>query len=158
MWIPKIYLETTLFNFYFDDDREAHPDTVRLFEDIKAGKFKAFTSGYVIDELAKAPPEKRDKMLALIDQYAVEVLTLSSEAEQLANTYIEQGLVPLKYHTDAVHIAVAVVNTLDMIVSMNFQHIVKRKTRLGVSLINSLNGYRSVEICTPMEVIDNEKA
>ena len=37
-----------------------------------------------------------------------------------------------------------------------FQHIVKRKTKIGTGNINALNGYRAVEICTPMEVIDNE--
>ena len=25
----RIYLETTLFNYYFDEDRDAHADTVR---------------------------------------------------------------------------------------------------------------------------------
>ena len=40
----KIYLETTLFNFYFDTDREAHADTVKLFKEIAAGKYEAFTS------------------------------------------------------------------------------------------------------------------
>jgi hypothetical protein len=48
-------------------------------------------------------------------------------------------------------------NDLDMIISMNFQHIVKRKTKIGTGSINAINGYRVVEICTPMEVNDNEK-
>ena len=47
-------METTLFNFYFNEDRDAHTDTVRLFEDIAEGKYLAFTSFYVIDELEKA--------------------------------------------------------------------------------------------------------
>ena len=33
MKVPKIYIETTLFNYYFDDDRDAHADTVTLFEE-----------------------------------------------------------------------------------------------------------------------------
>ena len=72
----KIYLETTLFNYYFDEDRENHPDAVRLFEDIVAGKYEAFTSLYVVDELEKAPSEKRDKMIALIEQYCITALAL----------------------------------------------------------------------------------
>ena len=154
----KIYLETTLFNYYFDVDRENHPDTVRLFEDIKAGKYVAFTSLYVVDELGKAPIEKRDNMIALIERFGITALALSDEAERLADNYVEQGIIPLKYRTDGVHIAVAAVNDLDMIISMNFQHIVKRKTKIGTGNINTLNGYRSVEICTPMEVNDNENA
>jgi len=152
----KVYLETTLFNYYFDKDRENHPDTLRLFEDIAARKYEAFTSDYVVNELEKTQGEKRDKMIALIEQYAVKVLVLNSEAEQLADVYVVQGVIPVKYRTDGIHIAVAAVNDLDMIISMNFQHIVKRKTKLATASINTLNGYRAVEICTPMEVNDHE--
>jgi len=59
----KIYLETTLFNYYFDEDRDAHADTITLFEECAAGKFEPFTSGYVINELDDAPSDKRGKCL-----------------------------------------------------------------------------------------------
>ena len=39
----KLYLETTVFNFYFDEDRPGHEDVLRLFEAIKAGEFEAYT-------------------------------------------------------------------------------------------------------------------
>ena len=149
----KIYLETTLFNYYFDDDRGImHESAIALFKDIAAGKYVAFTSLYVIDELEKAPSEKRDKMIALIERFGITALALNAEAERLADIYVEQGIIPLKHRTDGVHIAVAAVNDLDMIISMNYQHIIKRKTKIGTANINALNGYRSVEICTPMEV------
>ena len=158
MKVPKIYLETTVFNYFFDTQRDAHKDTVRLFRDIQAGKYDAYTSVYVVDELEKAPSEKRDKMMGLMAKYGISALALNDEAELLANVYVEQGIIPLKYRTDGVHIAVAAVNDLDMIISMNFQHIVKRKTKIGTGNINALNGYRTVEICTPMEVNDHEKS
>ena len=154
--IDRLYIETTLFNFYFDADRDAHADTIRLFKDIEEGKYEAFTSFYVINELEGAHVEKREKMIALIRQHNITVLSLNSEAEQLADVYIEQGIIPLKYRTDGVHIAVAALNDLDIIVSLNFQHIVKRKTKIGTGNINALNGYRAVEICTPMEVNEHE--
>jgi predicted nucleic acid-binding protein len=152
----KVYLETTLFNYYFDEDREAHPATVRLFEDIATGKYEAFTSDYAVSELEDTISDKREKMLALIGQYGISVLGLDQEAEQLADAYVEQGIIPVKYRTDGVHIAVAAVNDMDMIISMNFQHIVKRKTKLGTGSINALKGYRAVEIYNPMEVNDDE--
>ena len=152
----KIYVETTLFNFYFDTDREAHADTVRLFEDIAMGKYEAFTSDYVINELEETQGDKREKMLALVEQYGIIVLILSNEAERLADIYVEQGILPLKYRTDGVHIAVAAVNDLNLIISMNFEHIVKRKTKIETENINVLNGYHAVEIFNPMEVVENE--
>jgi len=153
----KIYLETTLFNHYVDEYRGlAHKSTVALFNDITAGKYEAFTSDYVTDELERAPAEKSKKMIALIKQYDITVLELNEEAERLADIYVEQGIMPLKYRTDGIHIAVASVNHLDMIISLNFQHIVKRKTKLTTASINAMNGYRAVEIINPMEVVDNE--
>jgi len=152
----KIYLETTMFNFYFDEQREAHQATVRVFEDVAAGKYEAYTSTYAIDELENAQEEKRNKMMGLIERYGVTVLALNQEAEQLADIYVDQGIIPVKYRTDGVHIAVAAVNDLDMIISMNFQHIVKRKTKLGTPGINALRGYRAVEIYNPMEVMGDD--
>lgn len=153
----KIYIETTLFNFYFDKDREAHLDTVALFKEIAAGKYEAFTSDYVTAELQETQGKKRENMLFLIEQYDIAVLIVDDKAEQLADIYVEQGIIPIRYRTDGVHIAVAAINDLDMIVSMNFQHIVKRKTKIGTGNINALNGYRTVEIYSPMEVIEDAK-
>ncbi|MCL2112169.1 MAG: hypothetical protein FWH32_08030 [Clostridiales bacterium] len=156
MRTPQIYLETTLFNYYFDTDRDAHADTVKLFDEIKAGKYEAFTSAYVLRELRDAPTEKRDKMLALIDEYGITTVELSAEAEGLADEYVKQAIIPEKYKTDGLHIAIATINGLDMIISLNFRHIVKKKTMVGTEYINTAHGYRKIDIFSPMEVVDND--
>ncbi|MDR0843486.1 MAG: hypothetical protein LBP68_08735 [Acidobacteriota bacterium] len=153
----RIYLETTIFNFYFEEDRGfAYESTVALFNEIAAGKYNAYTSTYVTDELEQAPLEKKEKMMRLINKYNIAVLAPSDEAVQLADIYVDGGIIPQKYRMDGLHIAIAAVNNLDMIVSMNFQHIVKRKTKITTGNINALNGYRAIEIATPMEVVENE--
>jgi hypothetical protein len=157
MRTPKIYLETTLFNFYFDEDRGfAHEATLVLFKEIAAGKYEAFTSTYVTDELENASDEKQAKMMGLITQYDITVLAPSDEAVRVAEIYISAGIIPPKYRTDGLHIAITTVNDLDMIISMNFQHIVRRKTKIIIGDINKLNGYHSIDIASPMEVVDNE--
>jgi hypothetical protein len=153
----KIYLETTLFNFYIDKSRgEAHESTVRLFKEISEGKYEAFTSTYVTNELEKAEKKKKDEMLNLIPSYKITVLSASEGAERIARIYVDQGVIPKRYETDGLHIATAAVNELDMIISMNFEHIVKRKTIIMTEAINKVNGYHAVEIYSPMEVIENE--
>ena len=126
--MKKIYLETTLFNYYLDEERDAHADTVTLFEECKFGKFKPYTSLYAIKELENAPIEKCDAMLSLIERYNVTVLAASDEADNLAKRYISEGALPLGSLEDANHIAIASVNNLDMIISLNFKHIVREKT------------------------------
>jgi DNA-binding transcriptional regulator YbjK len=153
----KIYLETTLFNYYFDEDRDlAHKSTIALFKEIAAGKYEAYTSTYATDELENAPITKRDKMLGLISEYNIAVLAPTDETARISDLYVTENIIPQKYRTDGLHIAIATVNDLDMIISMNFKHIVKRKTKIGTGSINTLNGYRAVEIYTPMEVVENE--
>jgi len=156
MKTQKIYLETTLFNFYVDEDRgDAHTDTVQLFKEIAAGKYEAYTSDYVIDELTFAPDDKREKMINLLTEYNIKVLEPDAEASRLANIYVSEGVIPLKHRTDGLHIAIATVYGLDLIISMNFQHIVKYKTEKMTGAVNTLHGYRAVEIVSPMEVIEN---
>ena len=157
MKMQKVYVETTLFNYYFDTDRDAHLDTVTFFEECAAGKFEPYTSDYVIEELEDAPKDKRDKMVALIEQYNITVLFASEKIVELAKKYVVEGALPQGSQTDARHIAAASVNALDKIVSLNFRHIVKTRTILMTNAINTLLGYPVITIESPMEAIDYEK-
>ena len=96
-------------------------------------------------------------MLGLIKRYNITVLAASDEAVNLAGRYVAEGALPQGSFTDANHIASATVNDLDMIISLNFRHIVKEKTIKRTAAINVLAGYRAMEINSPMEVIDDEK-
>ena len=159
MRIPTIYLETTIFNFPFADDAPQYrADTLKLFEEIKAGKFKPFTSEYVIFELDNTKDvEKREKMKSLSVDYKITIIPANDEVKRLAGVYVTTGVIPEKFSTDAFHIAAATVKDIDFIVSLNFRHIVKRKTIEEVELINFREGYKRIGIYSPAEVIDYEE-
>jgi hypothetical protein len=60
-------------------------DTKKLFDLIKAGKFKPYTSEYAIDELNLTTREdKRTEMKALIGEYHIELLPTNDEIKRLA--------------------------------------------------------------------------
>ncbi len=82
------------------------------------------------------------------------LLEVDIEAEELAERYIREGIIPIRYRSDALHIAVAVINGIEAIVSWNFEHIVKLKTRVMVNGVNRLLGYHEIEICSPEEVVE----
>jgi rRNA-processing protein FCF1 len=158
MRVPKIYLETTIFNFpYADDAPDKKKATLSLFDEIRAGKYTPYTSGYVIDELVKAGEPKRSEMMSLIAAYEVEVLPANDEAARLADKYIAEGVIPEEHKTDARHIAATTVYDLDIILSYNFRHIVKHKTIKMVEAVNTLLGYRRIDILTPEEVVEYER-
>ena len=158
MKIPTIYLETTIFNFPFADDAPQYKaDTLKLFKEIKLGKFKPYTSEYVIEELETATDTIRDNRLGLIKEYDVEIIPKNKDVERLADVYIREGIIKAKYGTDAIHIASATIKALDFIVSLNFKHIVKRKTKEETGKINVREGYGQIAIYTPMEVVEYEE-
>ena len=152
----KLYLETTMFNYYFDTERDGHADTVRLFEAIRAGKHEAYTSLYTIGELEDADEPKRSKMLALLDEYNITVLPITDESDQLADLYISENIIPARFRLDGAHIAVTSINGLDYVLSYNFKHINRAKTKLLTGRINSKKGYGTVLICTAKEVLEDE--
>jgi len=149
----RLYLETTMFNYYFDDRRDGHEDTVRLFESIREGTHEAYTSGYVIAELEDAPEPKRSKMLALIEEYDVITLDITDETNQLAELYVSENIIPASFTIDGAHIAVASIQGLDYVLSYNFQHINRAKTKLLTERINRKKNYGSVLICAAKEVL-----
>lgn len=154
---PKMYIETSVFNFVFADDApEKTDDTLALFREITLGKYDAFTSEYVVSELEDAQEPKRGNMLDLIGKYGIEYIPASEEAQHLAKLYVAEGIIPAKYLTDALHIAIATVNDMDLIVSYNFKHIVKRKTVTLAEVVNLQEGYKRIGIFSPTEVIEND--
>ena len=158
MRTPKVYLETSVFNHYFDPNSYAREATIALFEDIKAGRYEAFTSLYVTDELNAAQEPKKSNMLALITDYNVKVLDVSEEASDLAEIYVRDKMIPEKYRTDGLHIACATVNDMELIFSLNFKHINKVKTKIMTANINVWEGYKPISILSPMEVMDDDDA
>ena len=155
MKVPKIYLETTIFNFFFADDApEKKRDTIKLFQEIKEGKYMPYTSDAVLEELGKASPEKSGQMFSLVSQYSIISLPVTEEARRLADIYIKEGVIPEKYPTDALHIALSTVNVLDYIVSYNFRHIVKLKTIIMTESINLRENYKRIGIISPTEVVE----
>lgn len=148
----RVYFETTTFNYFFDE-RKGHEDVVKLFDAVKAGRFIGYTSRYVTDELDDAPEPKRNNMLALIEDYGIILLEYSTEADRLARKYIADGAVPKSQFYDSLHIAVASINEIDFIVSYNFHHINRNKTRAKTALINMADNYKPIIICTAEEVL-----
>jgi hypothetical protein len=69
---------------------------------------------------------------------------------------IANNIIPKMKRLDALHLAIASVNELDMIMSFNFKHINKLKTKTLIPAVNRMAGYRDIIIAQPEEVIDYE--
>jgi hypothetical protein len=155
-YMIKAYIETTIFNRFLENGREYNAETKTLFDKILKKEIEAYSSSYVLEELDKAPEPKRSEMINLISKYDIPVLEIDKRAYDLSGLYIEMGIIPIKFRLDGIHIAMAAIHNMDCIVSLNFHHINKLKTKMATEIIHRMKGYNNPFICTPMEVIDNE--
>jgi hypothetical protein len=83
----------------------------------------------------------------------LDVVSVTEEADLLSSRYIKGGAIAETYSADAYHIAVAVMAKADIVVSWNFRHMVRRKTRDIVNMINTMTGYPHIEIVAPGELL-----
>jgi predicted nucleic acid-binding protein len=145
----RIYIDTSVIGGCFDKEFQSY--SLQLFECFKKDIYVPVISEIVLEELERAPEKVKEKIKLLEN---IEILPNDEEIKDLAQKYLDEQIVSSRYYDDALHIASATVNQVDVLVSWNFKHIVNLKR---IHLFNSVNmreGYRVLEIRTPMEVIN----
>ena len=146
----KLYLDTsTISHLFAYDTPEKMAETNQLWEDFINGKYQLFISPVVTTEINKCSEEKRRKLYAKMEQIHFEVLERTDEITQLAEEYITNGVLTRKSLDDCLHIAFAVVNNCDIIVSWNFKHLTNVRTIDKVKVVNAMNRYREISIVPP---------
>jgi len=151
---PRIYIDTSVIGGCEDDEFSCW--SLRLFDEFRKGLKIAVISDLTRRELEKAP-EKVKMMLESIPDPGIDNVFLGEEAEALAQKYIDEGVVNKRHVIDAQHIAISVVEKVDLLVSWNFQHVVNINRIRAFNSVNIKLGYQPLEIRSPREVIDEEE-
>ena len=151
----KLYLDTsTISHLFADDTPEKMDETNRFWNDVMKGKFEIFISSVVTDEIESCAEPKRSQMFEKLQQVQFQILSKTNEITQLANEYVEGGVLNEKSLADCLHIAFAVVYNCDIIVSWNFKHLVNVKTINKVKVVNAINNYREISIMPPTMLLE----
>ena len=145
----NIYLDTTVISALFDVRAPERQILTKRFWS-RIDDYNVFVSELVIDEINGASQPLRDSMMENVADFTL--LPITEEAQRLAELYIKNGIFPEKYSDDALHTALASTHQISVLLSWNFTHLVKMKTRRMVALVNTLNDYNPVEIITPPEL------
>lgn len=146
----KIFLDTSVYSAMFDErDLNRQRQTQDFWKDIE--EYVLYYADINIDEIdAIIEEELKKKLKALLKKG--QRIEISEEVKNLTKKYINASLIPEKYENYSLLLALTSVHSLDILVSWNFKHLVKRKTRIGVNLINLKEGYKSIEILAPPEL------
>lgn len=153
----KIYLDTSVINFLFADDApEFKKLTIEFFDDyVKSAVYEVFISDVVIREIEKTPdPIKKKRLLQVISDYHLKIISINTEAVELAEEYIKKQIIPIKKVEDAQHIAISTVNQMDILLSWNFKHLANFNKQVLIRNANEVEGYfYPLTLTNPMEVL-----
>ena len=148
----RIYIDTSVIGGYYDDEFKV--DTKLLFNEILRGEYKLVISDLTERELVNAPERVRTLLRDLKIDY--EVISVTQESIDLALEYINEKVVGQASMDDCIHISTATIHKLDLLISWNFKHIVNVIRIRGYNSINLRNGYSTLEIRSPKDLINYE--
>jgi predicted nucleic acid-binding protein len=146
----KLYIDTSVFGGYFEP--QFHLWTRKLVKRIFDGEYTAVISDITLAELETAPKNVRDLANKIISENA-EFVTAGQLDKDLAEKYLKEKIVTQKFRSDALHIAIATINKVDVLVSWNFKHIVNLNRIRQYNSVNLKYGYAVIEIRSPMEIV-----
>lgn len=154
----KIYLDTSVISYLLQPDApEKMEETRRFWEILKEGRiYEVYISDIVLNEISRCSKEKLDILLAFLNQIEYNIIGTDEKILELADKFIDFGILKQKCIEDCQHIAAALLAECDIITSWNFKHIVNVKTIKGVKVITTLEGYKDLLIYPPSVLLEDE--
>jgi hypothetical protein len=155
----RVYVETSVVSYLTarpskDPIFEAHRlITVRFWEHAKS-PFELFVSQLVIDEASRGDTDAAARRLEAIE--SIPLLDAPEEVDRLANAIMRDGALPPNALEDAIHIAIAAVNGMEILVTWNCRHIANAVLRPRIEDACRNAGYDCPVICTPESVVPED--
>ena len=153
---PKVYIETTIPSYLTawpsrDLFRAAHRQLTREWWASRRPDFDLHTSQLVLQEAGSGDPVAAAGRLEALQ--GITILGTTPTAERLASELVREVPLPARAAVDALHIAIAVVNKIDFLLTWNCTHIANATLRVAIDSICRSHGYQPTIICTPLELL-----
>jgi predicted nucleic acid-binding protein len=154
----KLYIETSVVSYL-----AARPSrdlliaarqqaTTEFWSKLLSSGFTGYVSTLVHQEARQGDPEQARKRTDALSSLAV--LDIDKDAQALAEQILAAKAVPAEYPDDALHMAAAAVNGMDVLITWNFAHLNNPIARMKIRQIVEDNGYRCPEVCSPEELLE----
>ena len=159
---PKVYIETTIPSYLVglpsrDLIVAAHQELTREWWQFRQDDFDIFISQFIIDEASLGDPDLSGMRIKIIQ--SLTQLEITKDVEVLATELVLSNVIPKKAATDAAHIAIASVHSMDYMLTWNCTHIANAEIYKEVQIVCDNNGFSCPIICTQEELMgenDNE--
>ena len=155
---PKIYIETSVVSYLVSRPSKnvitaGHQVITRDFWET-LNDFEVYISDMVIQEASAGDAAQAKERISALQGFPL--LEIGDSVKHLAKALLDAKSVPEKCLEDAIHIAVAAVNGIDVIVTWNFKHINNPITRMKIRHVVENRGLVCPEICSPDEFMGEE--
>lgn len=152
----KVYLDTSVISYLEQDDApEKMADTRAVWESLKKGDYDIFVSQVVLKELNDCKDlHKKELFFKHLHEINFNIVDITEDTITLAEKFIDFGILKQKSLDDSQHIAAAILNDCDIIISWNFKHIVNVKTIRGIKVITTMQGRKDLLIYPPTALLE----
>ena len=156
---PVVYLETTVVSYLAAKPNRdviiaGHQQSTQEWWDEKRSDFRLVTSQLVVQEAGKGDTQAAQHRLGILKK--LELLEITSEATNLAHALIAKEAIPNTSIEDALHVAIAVVNGCQYLLTWNYRHLAGANARERIHALCRSEGYEPAIICTPEELLEAE--
>ena len=142
----KIYIETSVPNAYLDSTKPERQQETQAFWKRLPG-YQVYISDFVVKEIQQTPQQRRrNDLMALVKSFE-QLEGDREEIDALTRHYVTSGVIAVL--ADAKHLAIAVTYNIGILVSWNYRHLVKLKTKRAVNALHLTEGYAPIEIVDP---------
>jgi predicted nucleic acid-binding protein len=156
----SVYIETPVVSYLTarpsrDIAIATHQSYTRDFWE-NMNKYQVYISELVTQEAGKGDAGAAQKRLESIE--GLKLLTIDEEALALSERLLAEKVIPANQPEDALHLAVATVNGLDIVLTWNYKHLNNPFTRILTRQIIEDAGYNCPEICSPEELLEGDNS
>ena len=158
---PIAYIETSVVSYLTASQSRdvvvaAYQEVTREWWLTASGRFDLVASELVVTESGAGDADAASARLEVLR--SVTLLNITESSEALARRLLDLHAVPRQAAADAAHIAIAVVNGVDFLVTWNFKHIANAAMRSRIERVCRQAGYEPPVICTPNELMESDHA
>jgi hypothetical protein len=154
---PRVYIETTIISYLAarpsrDLIIAGHQQITHEWWQTARDNFALVTSQLVAREVGAGDPEAAEARLAYLAPLTL--LEITEEAVALAQRLVQVRAIPEEFPEDALHVAVAVVNGINYLLTWNYKHLANASMRSRIEATCREVGYEAAVICTPEELLE----
>ncbi|MBL0167924.1 MAG: type II toxin-antitoxin system VapC family toxin [Propionivibrio sp.] len=151
----KIYVETSVISYLTARPSKtiigaAHQQITMAWWE-RRSDYELLVSQSVWQECAAGDPAAAQRRLAALE--GISVLAVTQDMIRLAESLIEQAIIPAKAIEDALHISVSTLHHVDFLLTWNCRHIANPMIQEKIAVYLEQLGLFLPIICTPEELL-----